>query len=85
MHAELLPRLHVRKSEVMKRLKLWLTEHNISIVRPRLGSGGLITLRLHPPYGADFEVDFLPDDLEADPESAIRFIERYLAGRHLSL
>jgi len=69
----------------MERLKLWLAEHNISIVRPSLGTGGLVTLRLHPPYGSDFEVDFYPDDLEADPESAIRFIERYLAGRRLSL
>ena len=57
----------------------------ISIVRPRIGRGGLVSLRLHPPFGSDFEVDFYPDDLERDPENAIRFIESYLASRRLTL
>jgi len=69
----------------MERLKQWLTAHGISIVRPRLGNDGLVILRLHPSYGADFEVDFFPDDLEADPDSAIEFIENYLATRRLKL
>ena len=69
----------------MERLKAWLTGRGISIVRPRLGGEGLVTLRLHPPFGADFEVDFYPDDLEADPDSAIGFIEDYLANRRIKL
>jgi hypothetical protein len=69
----------------VERLKAWLTDHGISIVRPRLGDEGLVILRLHPPFGADFEVDFYPDDLEADPGSAIDFIEDYLANRRIKL
>ncbi len=69
----------------MERLKAWLNQRGITIVRPRLGANGLITLRLHPSFGSDFEVDFYPDDLEADPDNAIKFIENYLAGRRLKL
>lgn len=69
----------------MERLKAWLTERGITIVRPRLGADGIITLRLHPPFGSDFEIDFYPDDLERDPDNAIRFIDNYLAGRRMKL
>jgi hypothetical protein len=69
----------------VERLKQWLTSRGISIVRPRLGDDGLIILRLHPPFGADFEVDFFPDDLEADPDNAIDFIEQYLSTRQIKL
>jgi hypothetical protein len=69
----------------VERLKAWLAEHDIRIVYPGIGSGGLVTLRLHPPSGNDFEVAFYPDDLEADPEDAIEFIKNLLAQRRLSL
>ena len=69
----------------MERLKAWLQQQGISIVYPGIGTGGLVTLRLHPPSGADFEVAFYPDDLEADPEDAIEFIKNLLAHRRLSL
>ena len=69
----------------MERLKLWIHERGITIVRPRIGPNGLVTLRLHPPFGSDFEVDFYPDDLEADPQNAIQFIESYLARRSIRL
>ena len=69
----------------MERLKAWLEERSITIVRPRIGANGLLTLRLHPRFGGDFEIDFYPDDLEANPDNAIRFIENYLAKRSLRL
>jgi len=69
----------------MERLKAWLEERGISIVRPRIGAGGLITLRLRPMIGSEFEVDFYPDDLESDPDNAIATIEHYLANRHIKL
>jgi hypothetical protein len=69
----------------VERLKTWLEERSITIVRPRIGANGLLTLRLHPPFGGDFEIDFYPDDLEANPDNAIRFIENYLAKRSLRL
>jgi hypothetical protein len=69
----------------VERLKAWLSQNGISIVYPGIGSGGLITLRLHPSSGADFEVAFYPDDLEADPDDAIEFIKNLLARRRLSL
>jgi hypothetical protein len=69
----------------VERLKAWLEERGISIVRPRIGTGGLITLRLHPMIGSEFEVDFYPDDLDSDPENAIATIEHYLATRRIKL
>ena len=69
----------------MERLKVWLAANGISIVRPRIGDGGLYTFRLRPPHGADFEVDFYAEDLEADPDNAIEFIRRYLVGRQIRL
>ena len=69
----------------MERLKAWLEERGIAIVRPRIGTGGLITLRLRPMIGSEFEVDFYPADLEADPDNAIATIEHYLATRQIKL
>jgi hypothetical protein len=69
----------------MERLKAWLEERGIVIVRPRIGTGGLITLRLRPLIGSEFEVDFYPNDLEADPDNAIATIQNYLATRSIKL
>ena len=69
----------------MERLKQWLAGRNIRIGRPKVAPDGLISLRLHPPFGAAFEVDFYPDDLEADPENAIASIEGYLSKRRIML
>jgi hypothetical protein len=59
----------------MERLRAWLREQGVEIVRPGLPGGGMVTLRLRRPSGSEFEIDFYPDDLEADPESAIEFLK----------
>lgn len=59
----------------MERLKAWLREQGIEIVRPGLAGGGMVTLRLRRPSGSEFEIDFYPDDLEEDPDNAIEFLK----------
>ena len=56
----------------VERLKAWLRENNIAIVYPGIGDNGMVTLRLHPSSGNDFEIAFYTDELEANPDNAIR-------------
>ena len=67
----------------MERLKAWLREQGIEIVRPGLGSGGLITLRLRRPDRSEFEIDFYPDELEANPENAIAYLRTFVRRERL--
>ena len=78
-------RLRWRTICPVERLKAWLRRNNIRIVYPGLGDGGLVTLRLHPPAGNDFEVAFYPDDLEANPDNAIETIADIVRKRRFSL
>lgn len=59
----------------MDRLRAWLREQGIVIVRPGLGAGGIVTLRLRRPSGSEFEIDFYPEDLETNPEAAIEYLK----------
>jgi hypothetical protein len=65
----------------VERLKAWLLSQGIVIVRPGLGAGGLITLRLRRPDRSEFEIDFYPDDLEAKPENAIAYLKIFVQRR----
>jgi hypothetical protein len=67
------------------RLKAWLRQNNIAIVYPGLGDNGMVTLRLHPPAGNDFEIAFYTEDLEANPDNAIATIADLVRKRRLSL
>ena len=69
----------------MERLKAWLRENNVAIVYPGLGDNGMVTLRLHPATGNDFEVAFYTDELEANPDNAIDTIADLVRKRRLSL
>ena len=51
------------------------------IVRPGLGAGGIVTLRLRRPSGSEFEIDFYPDDLEANPDAAIEYLKPIISRR----
>jgi hypothetical protein len=62
----------------VERLKAWLREQGIEIVRPGLGAGGLVTLRLRRSDRSEFEIDFYPDELEANPESAIAYLKTFV-------
>ena len=68
----------------MERLKAWLREHGVEIILPGIGNDGMVTLNLRPPSGADFQVGFYPDDLEADAGGVIDLVEAILAehARH---
>ena len=74
-----------RKLEAVERLKAWLRENNIAIVYPGLGDNGMVTLRLHPSAGNDFEIAFYTDELEANPDNAIATIADLVRKRRLSL
>ena len=74
-----------RKLDAVERLKAWLRENNISIVYPGLGDNGMVTLRLHPSAGNDFEIAFYTDELEANPDNAIETIADLVRKRRLSL
>ena len=63
----------------MERLKAWLKEHNVEIIRPGIGNDGMVTLNLRPPSGGDFQVGFYPDDLEAEAQGVIDLVEAILA------
>ena len=65
----------------MERLRAWLREQGVTIVRPGIGAGGIVTLRLRRPSGSEFEIDFYPDELEADPERAIAFLAPIIRRR----
>jgi len=67
----------------MDRLKAWLNAKGITIGRPKVQPDGLLTLRLHPPIGRPFDIDFYPEDLEDDPDNAIATIEKYLSTRRI--
>ena len=69
----------------MDRLKAWLRENNVSIVYPGLGDSGMVTLRLHPATGNDFEIAFYTEDLEANPDNAIETIADLIRKRRISL
>lgn len=69
----------------VERLKAWLRENNISIVYPGIGDKGMVTLRLHPASGNDFEIAFYTDELEANPDNAIETIADLVRKRRLSL
>jgi hypothetical protein len=69
----------------VERLKAWLRDNNISIVYPGLGDNGMVTLRLHPATGNDFEIAFFTDELEANPDNAIETIADLIRKRRLSL
>jgi hypothetical protein len=74
-----------RKLDTVERLKAWLRENNISILYPGLGDNGMVTLRLHPSAGNDFEIAFYTDELEANPDNAIATIADLVRKRRLSL
>jgi hypothetical protein len=69
----------------VERLKSWLRENNISIVYPGIGDKGMVTLRLHPASGNDFEIAFYTEELEANPDNAIETIADLVRKRRLSL
>ena len=74
-----------RKLDGVERLKRWLIENNVSIVYPGIGDNGMITLRLHPANGNDFEVAFYTEDLEANPDNAIETIADLIRKRTIRL
>ena len=69
----------------MERLKTWLRQNNISIVYPGLGDNGMVTLRLHPATGNDFEIAFYTEELEANPDNAIETIADLIRKRTIRL
>ena len=69
----------------MEQLKAWLRQNNIAIVYPGLGDNGMVTLRLHPASGNDFEIAFYTEELEANPENAIATISDLIRKRRMSL
>jgi hypothetical protein len=69
----------------VERLKAWLRQNNVSIVHPGLGDNGMVTLRLHPAAGNDFEIAFYTDELEANPDNAIETIADLIKRRRISL
>jgi hypothetical protein len=69
----------------MERLKAWLRDHNIAIVYPGLGDNGMVTLRLHPASGNDFEIAFYTEELEANPDNAIETIADLIRKRSINI
>ena len=69
----------------MEQLKAWLRQHNIAIVYPGLGDKGMVTLRLHPPAGNDFEIAFYTEELEANPDNAIATIADLIRKRSINI
>jgi hypothetical protein len=69
----------------VERLKTWLRRNNISIVYPGIGDNGMVTLRLHPAAGNDFEIAFYTDDLEANPDNAIETIGDLIRKRRINI
>lgn len=69
----------------VERLKAWLRDNNIAIVYPGLGDNGMVTLRLHPAAGNDFEIAFFTEELEANPDNAIATIADLIRKRSINI
>ena len=69
----------------VERLKAWLRENHITIVYPGLGDHGMVTLRLHPAKGNDFEIAFYTEELEANPDNAIQTIAELIRKRSINI
>ena len=65
----------------MERLCALLKEQGFLIVRLGLAGNGMVTLRLRRPGGSEFEIDFYPDELEANPDNALSQLKAIIDRR----